>query len=184
MLKRLLVGCALVAGATACAARPFTARTFAGTLDFLYTNNAPIGTSEIKGDSHARFWEPLVNEAAAHQVMVLTVALPEGNMGRYSPTRRIILINEELGPNARVATLLHELGHVFEPPGLTDYGSDVFAETVAVVVAKEIGLDIRMHSAGYFLFHARESAGDHIRQLALAIDLAVKHLLDQLEAVR
>jgi hypothetical protein len=180
MLKRFVLGCAMAATA-ACATGPYSARSFAGSLDFLYDNVAPIGFTKIKGDSHAHYWTPLVNEAMAHGVMVLVVDLPEGTMGRYSPSRQVILVNKALEPNARVATLLHEIGHVLEPVGLSMFEGDVFAETVSVVTAKRLGLDITMHSAGYFLADAPSSGAAVVRRLAPYINIAVEHLVAELD---
>jgi len=181
MLKRAFAVAALVS-ACACASKPYSARVFAGTLEFLYTQQAPLGPQEIRGDSHARYWDPLVAFAARRNVDVITLTFPNPTQkGGFSALHRLIGISEQLSPNEQVATLVHELGHVLSPGGLSRMNEDVFAEGVAVIVMKRLGLDIRMESAGYFLDGASICACAPMRTLAPKIDAAAALILKEIQ---
>ena len=57
--------------------------------------------------------------------------------GVTDPHDHTIRINETLHWNARLATLAHEAGHVFQPARLTQNQSEMYAESVAALVAHD-----------------------------------------------
>lgn len=183
MLTRLAASVALLL-TVSCGATTYTARTFAANLNFLRTSPDFLSPPHISGDSHAQWLLPLVKLAAAHGVRVTIREFPIDAWGLYSPTYQFIAINRELSLNAQVATLAHELAHVLEPAELTRFQSDVFAESVAVLVMGQLGLNTTLASASYFLFNSTTDVAAEVRRQAPEIDRTVAYILKELHAHR
>lgn len=184
MLRRLVVVAALLA-TTACAStgvkRPYSAFDVAQS----YPRIAPLLCCReeaplIEGDSHKAYLPKLVAFAAKYKIEVQFHEEPlfgiPSMWGINLATS--ILIRSSFPLNTQVATLAHELGHSFEPDGLTeDSERQLFAETVSIVYCQRIGLAVWQSSYIYFGKRNTEEKAEFIRLHAKAIDAVVNMLL-------
>lgn len=82
----------------------------------------------------------------------------EEKTGDYGETMigsgvRQIVLEESLGPNARIAVLAHEMGHTLQPPFLDPGEAEVFAEAVAFLVCRRLNIDMFESAANYIALH-------------------------------
>lgn len=68
----------------------------------------------------------------------------------YMPPYSLIQIDDGLSENRKVATLAHEIAHIFQPPSLPKGGPrEIFAEAVAFYACQGFGLDTSVESYAY-----------------------------------
>lgn len=113
----------------------------------------------IAGDSHQHLLPVYIAAVKRKGIPVYLVPLYRDTgalMGLTScPTvfggrRCVVLVDNRSTPNMQLGTLLHELAHLEQPRGFTRMGqSEVWAETVAYLVAQELGLDSTAASMTY-----------------------------------
>ena len=98
--------------------------------------------------------------------------------GIYDYDNKAILLEASLSVDATVATFIHELGHVLQPDELKEEEAQIFAEAVAFLVCKELGLDLRAVSFPYF--NRFEQTPRTLLRYAQEIDVAVEEILGAL----
>ncbi len=104
--------------------------------------------------------------------------------GRIDRDARRIDIAADLGADASIKTLVHELGHWHDlgADAVTDRaGAEIVAESVAYVVAAAYGLDTSAYSVGYVAEWA-DGDLDKVRALAERVDKAAGTILAALDA--
>jgi hypothetical protein len=115
---------------------------------------APIG--QVCGDSHEQLLGRLIE--LARDVGYLVQLCDTGRSdGRCDHGRKRIAIAERLEPNARVATLIHELGHALVRTELGDRHADTLdyaaeelaVESIAFCCCQTVGLDTSANSIPY-----------------------------------
>jgi len=90
-----------------------------------------------------------------------------------------IYISEWLGIDERFGTLVHELGHSLQPRELDGkQDSQVFAETLSVIVCKELGKDFTPASFPYI--HEFENRHKVMQRYSGQIDKHARQLLSEL----
>ncbi len=182
-MKRLLI--VLVALAPLGCFEP-TAMTVASQLRLFETHNVPYQpVRHIPGDSHQRYFKPLVALAASLDVHVLLAddLQPPELWGFHKGG--LIVLRGTLSPNGLVATLLHEIGHVVQPYSYTSsrLEREVFAETVSYLVCQRLGLDIGQASLAYMRPNNAEARAIILSALVRQcrqIDTAVAFIMQKL----
>jgi hypothetical protein len=142
----------------------------------------PAVIPEIPGNSHVYLMPRLVEAGRKRGLLGVTFlhfpdAFPEWPFlwGYYEKKSKVLLIEMTLTPNSQVATIIHEMGHHLQPAGLGGSEGQVFAETVAYLVCKRLGLDTFKSSATYLRqFQHRFSV---TQRFAKEIDAAVEALV-------
>jgi antirestriction protein ArdC len=61
----------------------------------------------------------------------------------------IVLLDVDLGPDAKLHTLIHELAHRYGPAGRTEQEREVIAELSAAMVCQRLGLNVWPQATGY-----------------------------------
>lgn len=147
MIARCVLFLALLA-CTGCASA-FNTTTFANSFR-LHQQLLPALPVPITGDTHAADFQELRRKAHSLGISV-TVSPSEGVLwGYYFQATRTIWVNDTLNADTQLATLAHELGHALQPAELDGtLESQVFAEAVAALYCKSVGLDIWRHSFSY-----------------------------------
>lgn len=92
--------------------------------------------------------------------------------GTWLPREALLLIADGFEINARFEILAHEVAHILQPRLIDEATSQVFAEVVAVAIAKHYGFDTRLSHAPWLA--DRKHAFSAIPDLKVDIDLAVK----------
>jgi len=104
--------------------------------------------------------------------------------------RRRISIDEGLAANARVATLVHELGHALVASELADDGSltkeleELVVEAVAYLALAAAGLDTGRDSVPYIASWQGENALEQLRRTAELIDALARRIEQAIDAER
>ena len=125
----------------------------------------------VSGDSHAHLTGPLERHASTLGYRVLYEQL-DGPSGYCSAREARIVIDSRLPPNARVATLVHEIAHAHG----VDYKTysrpeaELIVESVAYIVCGSVGLDTSGESAPYLAGWNPDQPAERIQQLASTID--------------
>jgi antirestriction protein ArdC len=143
----------------------------------------------LRGDSHAELLGPLERLAGelGYEVYYWPLAGPEG-VCDYR--RRRISVDERLAANARVATLVHELGHVLvesELAGgeaLTKELEELVVEAVAYVALAGGGLDTGRDSVPYIASWQGHNALEQLRRAAELIDALARRIEQAIDAER
>lgn len=94
----------------------------------MYQWNYEPPTGEELGDLAFRLrW------AASYLGVTIAVdpEMTDNELGRWQVDGRVIFFNKKLSLDGQVHTIAHELGHVLQPPGLTEAQRELFAESVA-----------------------------------------------------
>jgi hypothetical protein len=105
----------------------------------------------ITGASHERLITPLALYAGDLGYEVRFQMVPGRADGYCDYTQQLIVIDEDLAPNAQVRTLVHELAHALGI-GYTEHGrnrAEVLVESVTYIVCGAIGLDTSGESIPY-----------------------------------
>jgi antirestriction protein ArdC len=134
---------------------------------------APLGPprAPIEGDSHAALLRPLEGLAGE---LGYTVAYPRLDRveGLCDYRARCISVADRLAPNARVATLVHELAHalVGRQTGISKELEELVVESVAYIVCAGAGLDTSPDSVPYIASWVGEDALEQLENAAELID--------------
>lgn len=135
----------------------------------------------VKGATHEAQYVQLQAWAEQQGIRVMTGPLWKfGLMGRvwFSDDVWTILINRDLGPDAKFYTLLHELGHLYGPATLNDGDGEVFAEMTAGLVCQRVGLPVWPEMAAYLV--RRVPSLDQQAQTVQRHGVAIDRLVDRL----
>jgi hypothetical protein len=135
----------------------------------------------LRCDSHAELLGPLERLAGelGYEVYYRPLADPDG-VCDYR--RRRISIDERLAANARVATLVHELGHALvesELAGgeaLTKELEELVVEAVAYVALAGAGLDTGRDSVPYIASWAGGDSAEQLEKTAELIDRLARRI--------
>jgi hypothetical protein len=145
------------------------------TSDFISADWRPDGSA------HAPALRALERWAEAQRITVSYAALGHKTyMGHAQQSELlgwVVLIDRDLGADAQLYALAHELGHVYSPPLRIVEEREVFAELVAVQVCAAVDLDVSRETALYLA--ARTTADDQervIRARSADIDRVVQTL--------
>jgi antirestriction protein ArdC len=136
----------------------------------------------VGGESHAGLLAPLEQHGAALGFSVQYQPL-DGQAGYCSSRQARIVIDSELPPNAKVATLVHELAHAHG----VDYSTysraeaELIVESVACIVCGSVGLDTTSESVPYLAGWNNDQAVDRIKLLAGSIDEIARAIESALE---
>lgn len=96
--------------------------------------------------------------------------------------RHYLFIDNNIGTNAVVATLLHEFGHFLQPIKYTDANASdgqAFAEAISVLVCEKLGLDISKASYPYMVtpeFEYEKTLQFYAPQIDAAVAMILKEL--------
>jgi hypothetical protein len=141
--------------------------------------------AKVDGDSLAGSYDPLVALAAELGCSVDVEAMPESRGGYYEPDTRRIALNAAGSVNARVKTLIHELGHALvrlEPADdehpLTYAEEELVVESVAYTVCGTLGLDVAGYAIPYLASWSQEAQLDTIEFCAALIDRLARRIED------
>jgi IrrE N-terminal-like domain len=143
----------------------------------------------LEGESHAGLLEALERLAGELGYEVRYRPL-DGPDGVCDYRRRRISIDEALAANARVATLVHELGHVLvksEPAGddgLTKGLEELVVEAVVYVAFAAAGLDTGRDSVPYIASWEGENALEQLQRTAELIDALARRIERAIDAGR
>ena len=148
-----------------------------------------VPRERLESDSHAELLEPLERLAGelGYEVRYRPLGGPDG-VCDYR--RRRILIDEGLAANARVATLVHELGHVFveselaDDEGLTKELEELVVEAVAYVALAGAGLDTGRDSVPYIASWEGDNALEQLQRAAELIDALARRIEQAIDAER
>jgi hypothetical protein len=132
-------------------------------IQLFSTTSGVVTDFEIYGDTHKWAYLPLVRHSL-QRMPIISIGYAD-----ILSTQRLlgltmcnaiactIRIDGFMGSNAQVATLLHELAHVKAARmEKTTEQSEVLAEAVAYLAAKEIAMDTHVESFSYMLLFPRE----------------------------
>lgn len=114
-----------------------------------------------------------LRDVAAHQgIDVSTIDVsPNGARGWYEPTKRQITIVGSYPIASQVRTLLHELGHAFDPECASATGArderEMVAESAAFLVGTALGVDLSDASVFYVATWGGDAA--RLEQLAARV---------------
>ncbi len=134
----------------------------------------------LTGDTHAHLLEPL-GRLADELGYAVSYASLTGVDGFCNHSVRRIAVND-LAPNAKVATLVHELGHVLigrEPDAAGRLGKrleELVVEAVAYVTLAGAGLDTRQDSVPYIATWKGEDALEQLQRTAELIDALARRI--------
>jgi antirestriction protein ArdC len=140
--------------------------------------------AELAGDDHGHLFAPLTALAAEIGFTVTIDGTPRGD-GVCQPKTRRIVIADRLEPNARVATLVHELGHAIlagEDAELSYAEEELVVESIVVCVAQTIGLDTAENSIPYLASWAEAASVEVLERTAQLTDRLGRRIEDHLLA--
>jgi antirestriction protein ArdC len=125
----------------------------------------------IEGDTHQHLLAPLARHAAALGFDVQYEPL-DGRHGYCSAREQQIVIDDELPPNGKVATLAHELAHAhgIDYQRFSRAEAELIVESVAYVVCSGAGLDTSGESVPYLAGWNPQDASERLAQLTATID--------------
>ena len=140
-----------------------------------------------KGDSHKDYLMKLVAKSPLPILFAPPQKEDKDNHIWGRNNHKMIWVDSTMPANNQLATLAHEIGHSLEPDDIFGHApGEVFAEAVANVYCKRIGLDTSASSFVYFAHGAAVAAemtpGDVYSFLithSKEIDDAVDSLLDE-----
>jgi antirestriction protein ArdC len=139
----------------------------------------------LEGDELAWAWSPLVDLAGEIGCSVTVERLPNGYDGYYQSHQQLISISGLHSPNHRVATLVHEVGHLVlrAEREADDYpfgycGEELVVESVAFTVCGSLGLDTSVNSVPYMASWAEGASMETIESAAATIDRVAKRIED------
>jgi hypothetical protein len=142
---------------------------------------------DVGGDSHAAYLERLENYLKRRNLPVVVQPGLSGDQFDFDARKLLgynagdrVYLNAELSINGRFATLVHELGHTMQPKALNgSENGQVFAETLAYLVCKAVGLDTWQSSALYLQqFDDRHRV---VVRYSREIDAAVETILKEIQ---
>jgi hypothetical protein len=110
-----------------------------------------LPSEPITGDTHQRLLNPLCLLAGDLGYEVRFQMVPGRANGYCDYTQHLIVIDDDLAPNAQVRTLVHEIAHAYGIAS-TEYGrsgAEVLVESVTYIVCGAIGLDTSGESIPY-----------------------------------
>ena len=138
----------------------------------------------ITGASHADLLAPLQGFARGLGYSVARRALDGSPEGWCDTSKREIVINDALPPNAQMRVLVHELAHALGI-GYREHGrrrAEVIVDTVTAVVCGSVGLDTSGSSVPYVAGWGEDGDLDAIRSCAETIDQIARRIEDALQA--
>jgi antirestriction protein ArdC len=141
---------------------------------------------EIVGSSHEELIEPLI-ELAGEIGYTVTFETPPRGDGYCAPQKKRIVIAERLSANARLATLIHELGHALlaserDAPKLAYAQEELVVESIAVSACELVGLDVSANSIPYLASWAEQASVEVLEQTAQLTDRLATRIEDRLLA--
>ncbi len=145
----------------------------------------------ITGASHERLITPLSLLAGDIGYDVRFQMVPGRANGYCDLTQQLIVVDDQLAPNARVRTLVHELAHALGI-GYTEHGrnrAEVLVESVTYIVCGAIGLDTSGESIPYVAgwddddLQSLETFAQLVDDTARRIEAVVLPQPDELEPV-
>jgi hypothetical protein len=106
----------------------------------------------VTGSAHAGQLATL-KAWAEHNEIVVTVAKLNTRhlLGSTQPGYGgwVILLSQDIEPDAQLRTLLHELGHVYGPKAPTEPEREVIAEMVSAMTCERLGLHVWPQATAY-----------------------------------
>lgn len=152
-----------------------------GVFDVSQTDGEDLGEppvpGPIDGDSHEGLLDGLYAKAKDLGYMVHHDKLGEGHGGYCDETNRVIVVNEEYSPNARVRVLAHEIAHALGVNYKTHERGDAetIVEAAAAIALKAAGLETDFASVPYIAGWAKGDAAK-IDEAAALIDKLAREL--------
>lgn len=111
----------------------------------------------VLGKSHQAYYDRLKAWAEDFDTIVTTAHLgSRGLRGSIQPAYGggpVILIEEDMTPNSKLYTLVHELAHLLGPKVSTEAEREVIAEVTAAMVCQRLGLDVWPQTAAYLAWN-------------------------------
>jgi len=142
----------------------------------------------IEGDSHERHLAPLATALHAEGVEVEFAAIEIGGArGYFKPSQRLIRVEHELEPNARLRVLLHEGAHALvsaeadrddDAPKLSYAEEECVVEVAGHVAAAQLGLDTSSEAVPYVAGWGENDALAAVERAARLVDRIAKRLED------
>lgn len=148
----------------------------------------------IEGNSHDRYLAPVAQalEAAGIRVEFGPIEL-SGARGYFDPRAKLIRVERELGPNARLRVLLHEGAHALvaaasagegvDSPKLSYAEEECVVETAGHVAAAALGLDTSGEAIPYVAGWGESNALAAVERAAALVDGIARWLEDAARAV-
>ena len=105
----------------------------------------------VSGDTHTHLLNPLCLLAGDLGYEVRFQMVPGRANGYCDLTQQLIVVDDDLAPNAQVRTLIHEIAHA-HGIGYSEYGrsaAEVLVESVTFIVCGAVGLDTSGESIPY-----------------------------------
>src|SRR3982751_4101923 len=96
----------------------------------------------IDGDTHAPQLAALIAWSERHGIVVTHASLKARHLlGSAQPGYGgwVVLLSQDISPDAQLRTLVHELGHVYGPKVSTENEREVIAELVSAMVCQRLG---------------------------------------------
>jgi antirestriction protein ArdC len=149
---------------------------------------APLGPprAPVDGDSHASLLPTLERFCAEIGYPVTYASVGASADGYCSHKAREIVVSDELSPNGRLATAIHEAGHALlgHDSDLSRDEEELTVEAVAFVVCGAVGLDTSCDSVPYIADWGGEGARERVRSAAERIDTLARRIEGALLADR
>lgn len=143
---------------------------------------APCG--QIAGASHEDLIPVLAQLAAEVGYTVAFEATPRGD-GYCAPKQQKIMVADRLEGNARLAVLIHELGHALlrsepEAEKLGYAHEELVVESIAFCVCDVVGLDTSENSIPYLASWAERASLEILEQTAQLTDRVARRIEERL----
>lgn len=138
----------------------------------------------IEGDSHERYLAPVAEALETGGIAVEFGPIEiTGARGYFDRTQRLIRVEHELRPNARLRVLLHEAAHALvadevelladteeEAPRLSYAEEECVVETAGHVAAASLGLDTSCEAVAYVAGWGESGALAAVERAAALVD--------------
>ena len=146
--------------------------------------------AEVDGDELGWCTAPLIGLAQSIRSTVRFEAMHDDIGGYYDPATKAIAINEARSVNAKVKTLVHELGHALlraepgdEDPDLSYAEEELIVESTTYTVCGSVGLDVSGFAIPYLASWAEDAPLETLQACAGMIDRYARRLEEVLEPV-
>jgi hypothetical protein len=138
----------------------------------------------LTGDSHAHLLVPLERFAGSLGYSVCFESIPGPAGGWCDQRRRRIVVDADVSANARVRTLIHECAHAcgIDYDGYSREQAEVMVDTVTLLVAASVGLDVGGEAIPYVAGWGEHGALEAVSEFAEAIDTVAWRIDDALTA--
>ena len=141
---------------------------------------------EIAGATHEQLIGPLI-ELAEEIGYAVAFATTDRGDGYCAPKAKRIVVADRLDPNARLAVLIHELGHALlrsEPDAeqLSYAQEELVVESIAASACELVGLATDENSIPYLASWAESASLEVLEQTAALTDRIARRIEDRLLA--